>query len=385
MSDKELSSDQQNNDALDDLDTFLDEFGKQSTEQETGAEAAKPKLPMLEVAEEVALAELDDVEDVMSPAEEDLPELSAGTAVGPDELNLDVAQVDEFEPEFEQMPHIEPGDLFANPAADPGLAQADEIKREGINIMAAEDEVSATTKRGMDISIGGLALFALLVAAGAVWYALSLQGQITELRSELAQPRQSAGFVSGPDLQTQEELGRLNQRLNEMANQLQGPVGSLSESNQRELADIFSRMDSFEKAMTDVREELVALQRSNKNAVVTTTNSKAAPSKSEAKAVAQESAPKASTPKAVVPKASTTGRTGNWVVNVASLTDAKAASAEQQRLKKEGIVVEVHEVVMSGRTWYRVRATGFASREEAQVYGDILREHVSGTPWVGQN
>lgn len=369
MSDKDPASHSRQETDLDDLDTFLDDFGK---EARTTADEAEPLI--VEMENERPLLDGDTAVEVSDAHAEELPELSVADAVPAAELDLGADLAEEEAPRFGSSAPADEFDDFPPDPVPAATHSGQATTQEGITIMAAEDEAPIMAKRGLDVSIGGLALFALLVAGGAVWYALSLQGQLTELRSELAQSRQPAAFASGPDLQMQEELGRLNQRLNEMALKLDGPLGQLSESNQRELADIFSRMDGFEKAVTELREDIAGLQRSGKS-----TTAKTEP-KPVTKTVQPQAAPKPSTA-----TTSKTGRTGNWVVNVASLTDGKAAIAEQQRLKKEGIEVEVQEVVMSGRTWYRVRATGFASREEAQVYGDILREHVKTTPWVGQN
>lgn len=377
-----MSEKEQQHDALDDLDAFLDEFGKQPQGTEDVAQSVETAGNSQDEVDDVPVLDVEEVDVAADSDDEELPELSTSDAVSPDEFDLagDVAD----EARRETVADTAMDDQFDFPPDPvPVAAKGGDMSREGINIMAADDEEPVAAKRGLDMSVGGVALFALLVAAGSLWYALSLQGQLTEMRAELAQPRQSAGFASGPDRQTQEELGRLNQRINELSVQLDGPTASLSESNQRELADIFSRMDGIDKAVTDLREEMVALQRSSKSTAAaetkTTTTTKAAPAKTVAKPVAQDN--KAKT---IVFSPSTSKRSGDWVVNIASLTDAKAAAVEQQRLKKEGIDVEVQEVVMSGRTWYRIRAVGFVSRQEAQVYGDMLREHVKGTPWVGQ-
>jgi len=376
---------------LDALDAFLNEFG--GGDAATRDEAI-PETTTEDVAEFGADlpdlgADADTDSDAAGTVAEaaddslDVPELNVESAMTPDELNLD-AMEDFSPPETGVAPDSEVylgqggiDDLFdvnTDPAAmaPPPVYAAPAA----VPIMAAEDEPAASG-RSLDVSTIGVALFSLVIAAVAGWFAISLHGQMNDLRAELAQLRQQpAGVYAGPDRQTQETLAQLTQRVNEMALVLDGPMTHLSAASEQTNA-VASRLDALEQRLAGLQDELAAAKSSARTPV------KAA-EKTAAPVAAPQPRPVASKPVAkpaasTAPKAAGSG----WVVNVASLTDAKAASVEQERLKAAGFNVEVQKAQMNSRTWYRVRATGFSSREEAQVYSDMVNHKMGVTPWVG--
>jgi cell division septation protein DedD len=302
---------------------------------------------------------------------DEVPELNVAADLAPDDLDL--GGVDEMvapEPPLRNAAYGSSGDLFAAPPPPPTPAVAP------VSIMAAEDEPPVETKT-LDISTIGVALFSLVIAAVAGWFALSLHGQMNDLRAELTQLRQQpAGVLAGPDRQTQENLARLTQRVNEMAVLLEGPMSHLSDTG-AQLNTVNARLEEMEQRIGGLRDELMA-------------RSAQPVAKAATKPVVASPAPKPAAPRpapkpaaAPVAAASKPSASGGWVVNVASLTDAKAATAERQRLQQAGFNVEVQTAQMEGRTWYRVRATGFTSREQAQVYSDMIRHKMGVTPWVG--
>lgn len=340
---------------LDALDAFLNEFGQGGTAQT--ADEVTEATPHDEV-----VAGADDEPSVGAELNldelEDVPELSVASEVAPDDLDLAVVE-DMVAPEPPQRSAGRgySGDLF-NAAPVSSAAP--------VSIMAADDE-STTDGKALDVSTIGVALFSLVIAAVAGWFAVSLHGQMNDLRAELAQLRQQpAGVVAGPDRQTQENLALLTQRVNEMAVLLDGPMSHMSDSG-AQLNAVTARLDELEQRIDALRTELAATARPAQPVAK-------APEPPKAAAPAPQPAPK---------PASKPAASGGWVVNVASLTDAKAAAAEQQRLKQAGFNVEVQTAQMEGRTWYRVRASGFSSREEAQVYSDMIRHKMGVTPWVG--
>ncbi len=359
---------------LDALDAFLNEFGQGEAaprdEPRAAAEdevpVAEPSDPLLDdVAELVAAEPVDASELDVDDVADEVPELNVAADLAPDELDL--GGVDEMvapEPPPRNAAYGSSGDLFAAPPPPtPAVAP--------VSIMAAEDESPVETKT-LDISTIGVALFSLVIAAVAGWFAVSLHGQMNDLRAELMQLRQQpAGVLAGPDRQTQENLARLTQRVNEMAVLLDGPMSHLSDSG-TQLNTVNARLEEMEQRIGGLRDELMAR--------TAPPAAKAAAASPAPKPAAASPAPK---PAAPVAAASKPGASGGWVVNVASLTDAKAAAAERQRLQQAGFNVEVQTAQMEGRTWYRVRATGFTSREQAQVYSDMIRHKMGVTPWVG--
>jgi len=354
---------EENSTDLDALDAFLNEFGQGGAAPDAADEVTDKTLAAEgSGAEPLAMDELnlDAIAD-----EVDVPELNVSPDMDRDDLNLD--EVEDMAPP-EAPRRGASGDLFAAAVA-PAAASA----AAPVSIMAADDEPAAGGKT-LDISTIGVALFSLVIAAVAGWFAVSLHGQMNDLRAELAQLRQQpAGVIAGPDRQMQENLAQLTQRVNEMAVLLDGPMSHLSDTS-TQMNAVTARLDELEQRIGALRTELAAAARAAPQAAETPKAAKAEPPKTAAPAA--QSVPKPAA-------ASKPAGSGGWVVNVASLTDAKAAAAEQQRLQQAGFKVEVQNAEMNGRTWYRVRATGFSSREEAQVYADMVRHKMGVTPWVG--
>jgi cell division septation protein DedD len=356
---------------LDALDAFLTEFGQGDavqTDEEDVVEAIAD--PLLEEVAELAAAVPASGADLHQDAvadDDDVPELSVTTDMASDDLNLDVVEdMAAPEPPPYSAERGGSGDLFTTAAAASAPTAAP------VSIMAAEDESPADT-RSLDVSTIGVALFSLVIAAVAGWFAVSLHGQMNDLRAELAQLRQQpAGIVSGPDLQTQETLTRLNQRVNEMAVLLDGPMSHLSDTG-AQLNTMSVRVDELERRIASLSDELAATKR-------TVPPVAKAPDTTKAASPAPQRAAKVAS---LAPQLPTPASGGDWVVNVASLSEAKAAAAEQQRLQQAGFNVEVQTARMEGRVWYRVRATGFPSREQAQIYSDMIRHKMGLTPWVG--
>ncbi|GAB4295041.1 MAG: hypothetical protein Kow0096_11610 [Thiohalomonadaceae bacterium] len=375
---------------LDALDAFLNEFGQGETAAqeesepaelaaaademvEPEAEAAEPADVADPLLAEVALAAADPALD-LSAVEDEVPELTVDVA--PDELNLGGME-DMAPPEPPQRASAagrSGDDLFAASPAAPAAAPVP------VSIMADEDEAAMDTNKTLDISTIGVALVSLVIAAVAGWFAVSLHGQMNDLRAELALLRQQpAGAIAGPDRQTQENLARLTQRVNEMAVLLDGPLGHLSDSG-AQINSMNLRLEELEQRLKALGDEVAQAGRAAEAASKAVAKSAAAVQ--PASKAATKSAATASQP-AAKPAAAAGQPTGGWVVNVASLTDAKAAETEKQRLQQAGFNVEVQTAQMDGRTWHRVRATGFSSREQAQVYSDMIRHKMGVTPWVG--
>ncbi len=68
--------------------------------------------------------------------------------------------------------------------------------------------------------------------------------------------------------------------------------------------------------------------------------------------------------------------TGGWVVNLASMTDRRAAKAEVARLNRMGIAAERIEIKAGGHTWQRIRVTGFESRAAADEARKSLEQQL---------
>ncbi len=61
-----------------------------------------------------------------------------------------------------------------------------------------------------------------------------------------------------------------------------------------------------------------------------------------------------------------------WSVNLMSLEDASVAKQELENILKKEIAADIAATNVSGKTWYRVRVTGFESQKQAQEYGKTV-------------
>ncbi len=72
-----------------------------------------------------------------------------------------------------------------------------------------------------------------------------------------------------------------------------------------------------------------------------------------------------------------------WVVNLASVESKHAAIKAQGRYKAHGIASEIYAAVIKGKTWYRLRIGGFASKQEAIAQKRYLaKKHGIKDAWV---
>ncbi len=108
-------------------------------------------------------------------------------------------------------------------------------------------------------------------------------------------------------------------------------------------------------------------------------------------AVTQRPAPHAKTPtprpKPARSHASTSPMTSmpttGWVVNLVSVDSQHSAEKALKRYKKQGIPAEIYSTVLKGKTWYRLRIGGFASKQEAIAQKKYLTvKHGIKDAWI---
>jgi cell division septation protein DedD len=78
----------------------------------------------------------------------------------------------------------------------------------------------------------------------------------------------------------------------------------------------------------------------------------------------------AAAPASPEPPAPTTKKGGPWVINLVSLYDQAAADRFVKRARDKGIKVDQDKVQVKGKPVWRLQVGGFASRDEAQAFGD---------------
>jgi len=92
----------------------------------------------------------------------------------------------------------------------------------------------------------------------------------------------------------------------------------------------------------------------------------AAPTDSQTAAASEpvvETRPEPAAPVAAGPAAVTAQ--GNWAINIASYTNARIARRELAKMQRQGVDVELVTAEVNGKTIYRARVFGFASRRAA--------------------
>ncbi len=410
---------------LSDLDAFLDEFEQSlDTDEAPGEMVEEPPAAMEGLAEEEPLddrlpddelpepetqsaaaaegadADLVEPEPVVADSadEPDAPELElepdepaeavvaetpeASAAVvdesGLEELDHDFDSLDEDdlnladeEDEEESLPEAPAvavqagrGDLFTDAVEDMELPKPD---RPAVSAPAPAPVPAAPDRRPLAAAM--VALVLAVAGSGSLgWLAMGLKGEVAELSAAVeALSGRDFGGASDPSRvdQLSREVGQLNQRLSELALLIEGPMSHVRESNRRELESIFNRLDDTEKRLSGVDTALGELKR--------------APVKT---AVAEPRAAAPARPAAKAP--SKPAQTGSWAVNLVSLSSRNTAERELSVLRQAGVNAELQQVTIGGKQWYRLRVTGFESKEAAGRYAQQIRgkTQIEIDPWL---
>lgn len=74
---------------------------------------------------------------------------------------------------------------------------------------------------------------------------------------------------------------------------------------------------------------------------------------------------------------------GRWAVNLVSGQDENAAQSVQLELDAAGYAADIEAVTIAAQQWYRVRVSGFVSKQDADAFArDIENQHGIQQPWV---
>ena len=185
----------------------------------------------------------------------------------------------------------------------------------------------------------------MLIAAIVVWFN---PGGENNHDDSIAQ--QKAQTILNPDIQMQ----RMERRISSLEQQIsQGNVG------------LKERIDHLEKQLSSLS-SLVAKQIEVRRAE---------------KHVAKSNPSK---PKASITPVSIKSHTG-WVVNLMSLDSLQAAKKALADFKAKGIAAEIGRYSAKGKTRYRIRVAGFASKQEAETQKKYLARkfHIKAA-WVNK-
>jgi TolA-binding protein len=233
---------------------------------------------------------------------------------------------------------------------------------------AAAPSPPAATALARPQLIGGVILLALglLLSVSALWMVMGLASQVDTLTQGVDALQQRLllsrrGSTAAPDPRLESQLTQLDERVNELAVIIEGPMSHLRESSQQERAALALRLDRLERLGQ------------------------------QGPGVTEQPLPHEPPPVAVkgtVPAANSGASLeggGGWVINLLSLSSAATAQQELTRLRQLGVRAEQQAINQGGHLWYRLRVTGFDSYEGAKAYIDTVERQTGfNSAWVGK-
>lgn len=332
---------------FDELDNLLNDFpGPSSSSEYEDVAGAELDLSAEEGIAEQAIDEMEAMpntaNDTVSPAADD-DDLHGLDELAADELDLAVG---EEQQDLELDTQDGAGPAFAATAGSP----ADTTTH------ASPVASSPVAKANSGMGLGRLVVLVLVLSVlggglGALGMPMLLGG--------LQAPPESApqGGMAGSDSLVVERLRRdilsLASRVNELAVIIEGPISHLRQSNEEALADIQQRLERL-----------------------------------EARPVVSAARPASTAPVSQASKATTAtaSQGGAWSINLISLSNEKDARSEMERLRKQGVRVEMRAAEHQGRTWYRLQVPGFESREGAKAYITTIEQQTGiANAWVSRD
>lgn len=232
-----------------------------------------------------------------------------------------------------------------------------------------------------------LAIMVILVVIGALGgngKDVSSPAELNRVPVEETQP--VASTLAGQATDTRlREIQEIQLQINVRLDKLESDIAALAEDNSRqwvaneavlgamrgqqhsEQALVASSIDALQKQVAALPVAAALPEVSADSPVVAVTE------------VSAGSSVTSSAPKPVMQP----GGDGDWTVNLASFSREEQAGKLLGTLKRAGIQAEQQTTSLNGNTRYRLRVTGFSSRDEAKRYADKLDKGLGlGDPWV---
>jgi len=239
---------------------------------------------------------------------------------------------------------------MTEPKPDPNQQEAADIETElpdmtppisNTPASAPPDEQRPGTK-----SITIFAILAMLVAAMAVWLN---PGDRTD--SDEASPLKPRPVLAA-DIQIQ----RLETRLS-----------SLEQNSKQQREELNQQIKGLQQQLSSLTSQLAKQARKQQP----TRHAAAPTTKRSTSAHHPSTAPVSSTP-----------NTG-WVVNLVSVDSKRAAAKALSQYKAQGIPAEIYSAMVKGKSWHRLRISGFASKQEAIAQKKYLAaKHGIKDAWI---
>ena len=325
-----------------DLEAFLEDFEQQQMQEvaaglqeepEADAAEASPAEPEEDLEEAAAQAEAEEVPepDAGAESEEPLPAEELDLSFGEEE--------DEATPAAE--PTAEPDESGAAVAAAAAAASAPEPPQPppapAPEVPLASEEPVPRDGGAKAIVVPALAVLALAAAIGSGVFSYAVEGRVASLAATVRVLQEDRTATPAASAALQGEVDRLDARIQELATLVEGPMSHLNDSRQEAVGRLQARVEELEGRLSGVREAISAVQQRVGRLA--------------------ESGGAGQSPG------------GAWSVNLASFRNEDAADQALGELRASGVRAEKQRVTSDGRTWYRLRVTGFGSQREAEAYG----------------
>jgi hypothetical protein len=69
-----------------------------------------------------------------------------------------------------------------------------------------------------------------------------------------------------------------------------------------------------------------------------------------------------------------TGNSGDWSINIASYLKLPTAEKMKNRFLNKGVATDLVTATVNGKTYYRLRVTGFESKAAARTQSTTIKE-----------
>ena len=207
-------------------------------------------------------------------------------------------------------------------------------------------------------------------------YAWHTQQRVETLNLRLDQFEAQAAAALTTRLPENDETGAKTAQtlvtLQQTQGQFAASVATLQNTLTTDTEQASSRLTALETALADLSSQLEVLNRNRE----------------EDKAqLAKTIEKKRSKAKPTDPtRSEATSSTNNWFINIASFSDARAASSSHEKVQTIAASASIKPVAVNGKTLYRIRADGYSSRQGAERAAQALQTQLglSGL-WVSRD
>ena len=215
------------------------------------------------------------------------------------------------------------------------------VKPESTTSQSPSSSLQPTRSSKLPTAALLLGILAVVCAVAAGLYSQILKVELDSLRQQVETTELAP--VAAPAESTTGELDRLNTRIEELGARLE-EYGQSVKFTEEDRDTVKERFEKIEQSIN-------AMRMSQKPDVL-----------------AHYQTTTAMAPNLVKTESPPAARKGDWIVNLESHINENDADRLLESYRSKGLPVEKFSVKSSGKTWHRLRVTGFSSAEEAEGY-----------------